>query len=79
MMAENLNLFGTPKQQLEIVNDAIFSILRGGQSYKIGTRQLTRADLAQLRQMQSQLQSQLAAGQDGRLFGDTVVAVFDGR
>lgn len=78
-MAENLNLFGTPKQQLEIVNDAIFSILRGGQSYKIGTRQLTRADLAQLRQMQSQLQSQLAAGQDGRLFGDTVVAVFDGR
>ena len=74
-MSENINLFGSPQQQLEVVNDAIVSILRGGQSYKIGTRQLTRADLAQLRQMQSQL----AAGRDSSLFGDTVVAVFEGR
>ncbi|MCI8950047.1 MAG: peptidylprolyl isomerase [Lachnospiraceae bacterium] len=78
-MSENINLFGSPQQQLEVVNDAIVSILRGGQSYKIGTRQLTRADLAQLRQMQSQLQSQIAAGRDSSLFGDTVVAVFEGR
>lgn len=48
-MAENAIFpFGTPKEQLDAVNQAIYSILAGGQSYRIGTRSLTRADLAEL-------------------------------
>ena len=39
------------KQLLQEVNTAIRTILVGGQSYKIGSRQLTRADLGMLRSM----------------------------
>lgn len=79
MMEENIKLFGSPADQLEVVNEAIYAILKGGQSYKIGTRQLTRADLALLYDMQMKLQSLASGNQDGPLFGDTVVAVFEGR
>ena len=40
--------YGTPEKQLQILNEAIYNILMGGQSYKIGTRSLTRADLGTL-------------------------------
>ena len=33
-------------EMLEQVNSAISAVLAGGQSYKIGSRSLTRADLA---------------------------------
>ena len=33
-------------EMLTEVNNAIYAVLVGGQSYKIGTRQLTRADLS---------------------------------
>lgn len=75
----NIDIFGTPEQQLTIVNEAIYTVLKGGQSYRIGTRQLTRADLALLYDMQRKLQSVVSGGQEGMLLGDTVVAVFDGR
>ena len=35
-----------PAELLEQVNKAIAAVLVGGQSYKIGSRSLTRADLA---------------------------------
>ena len=41
----------TPQQRLQEVNEAIQAVLLGGQSYKIGSRSLTRADLALLRAM----------------------------
>ena len=41
----------TPKQMLSEVNKAISTVLVGGQSYKIGSRQLTRADLGMLREL----------------------------
>ena len=41
----------TPQQRLQEVNKAIQAVLLGGQSYKIGSRSLTRADLALLRAM----------------------------
>lgn len=44
--------FGTQEEQLEAVNKAIYTILVGGQSYKIGSRSLTRADLSELYAMQ---------------------------
>lgn len=78
-MDENIKLFGSPADQLEIVNEAIYAVLKGGQSYKIGTRQLTRADLALLYDMQMKLQSLVAGNQVSPLFGDTVTAVFEGR
>lgn len=69
----------TPAQMLTEVNKAIQSILLGGQSYKIGSRSLTRADLSLLRSMRNDLQAQLAGEAQSSLFSDTYVAVFDGR
>lgn len=69
----------TPSQMLSEVNKAIQSILVGGQSYKIGSRSLTRADLGMLRDMQHDLQAQLASEAGSSLFSDTYVAVFEGR
>lgn len=78
-MAEELELFGKPEEQLAVVNEAIYAVLRGGQSYRIGTRSLTRADLTLLWEMQRKLQAALLDDDDNPLFRDTVVAVFDGR
>lgn len=77
-MANNLTDY-TPAQMLAEVNKAIQAILIGGQSYKIGSRSLTRADLALLRSMKNDLEAQAAAAEDGGLFSDTYVAFFDGR
>lgn len=68
----------TPAEQLRVVKDAIYAIMVGGQSYKIGSRQLTRADLAQLRAMKKELEAEVVQEQTD-IFGDTFVGVFDGR
>ena len=68
----------TPAELLAQVDVAITKILAGGQSYKIGSRQLTRADLKELYAIRRDLQAQAAAGTPG-LLDDTYVAVFDGR
>ena len=70
--------FGTQEEQLEAVNKAIYTILVGGQSYKIGSRSLTRADLSELYAMQKALRSEIENDGDTGLLGDTSVAVFDG-
>jgi len=68
----------TPQEMLNQVNAAITNVLAGGQSYKIGSRQLSRADLAMLYEMQKDLQAQVASGSPG-LLDDCYVAIFDGR
>lgn len=68
----------TPAEQLKVVKDAIYAIMVGVQSYKIGSRQLTRADLAQLRAMKKELEAE-AVQEQTDIFGDTFVGVFDGR
>ena len=68
----------TAKEMLAQVNAAITSVLAGGQSYKIGSRQLNRADLSKLYEMQRDLQAQVAAGEPG-LLDDSYVAVYEGR
>lgn len=68
----------TPEGLLQEVNTAITKILVGGQSYKIGSRQLTRADLKELYAIRNDLQAQAASGTPG-LLDDCYVAVFDGR
>jgi hypothetical protein len=60
------------------VNTAISKILLGGQSYQIGSRKLTRADLKELYAIRNDLQAQAAAGTPG-LLDDCYVAVFDSR
>ncbi|MCI2105415.1 MAG: peptidylprolyl isomerase [Intestinimonas sp.] len=68
-----------PAELLEQVNTAISTVLAGGQSYKIGSRSLTRADLAMLKSMRDDLEAQLTAENDAGLLGRTYVAFFDGR
>lgn len=43
------NTTAAPAELLEQVNKAITTVLVGGQSYKIGSRSLTRADLSMLK------------------------------
>lgn len=69
----------TAESMLKEVNNAIFNVLVGGQSYKIGSRQLTRADLSMLREMKKELEAQINAESGSCLLDDTYVAFFDGR
>ena len=48
------------QEMLEQVNSAIIAIAAGGQSYKIGSRSLTRADLKQLYTIKNDLEAQIA-------------------
>ena len=66
-------------EMLEQVNSAISAVLAGGQSYKIGSRSLTRADLAMLKTLRDDLEAQLAADESGPLLGRTYMAFFEGR
>lgn len=68
-----------PAELLEQVNAAISTVLAGGQSYKIGSRAMTRADLAMLKAMRDDLEAQLSAADSGCLLGRTYMAYFDGR
>ncbi|MDE7299928.1 MAG: peptidylprolyl isomerase [Lachnospiraceae bacterium] len=79
MAVENDNVQITTKGMLEQVNAAITAICAGGQSYRIGSRSLTRADLKQLYAMRSDLTAQVAAENSGSLLDGCSVAVFDGR
>ena len=54
--AINLETFSN-RELLSHVDAAIQNILVGGQSYKLGSRSLTRADLALLRQMRRRARS----------------------
>ena len=65
---------GTVREQLENINEAIYNILSGGQSYKIGSRSLTRADLATLIAERNRLESQLDGG--GSLLAGAYAADF---
>ena len=69
----------TPAELLAEVNKAIQAVLVGGQSYKIGSRSLTRADLNLLLATRNDLTAQIEAGEAHGLFSDTSVAFFDGR
>ena len=69
----------TANEMLEEVNNAIYSVLVGGQSYKIGTRQMTRADLNLLYKIKNDLMAQVQSENGNHLSDDTYVAIFSGR
>ena len=68
----------TAAEMLQQVNEAITNVLIGGQSYQIGSRRLTRADLSMLQTMKKELQAEVNAEGTG-LLDNTYVAFFDGR
>ena len=69
----------TKEQQLAEVNKAIYAVLAGGQSYSIGSRSLTRADLSLLKKMREELEAEITAESSAQLLDNTFVALFDGR
>lgn len=69
----------TASEMLSQVNQAIMNIMVGGQSYQIGSRKLTRADLSTLRTMKKELEAQVNAEGSSELLDNTYVAVFEGR
>lgn len=71
---ENLS----PSDMLKEVNKAMTTVLVGGQSYKIGSRSLTRADLGMLRELRNELQAQVN-DQNSGLLDNTYVSIFGGR
>lgn len=76
---EEIGLQGmSSEQMLEEVNKAIVTVMMGGQSYKIGSRSLTRADLGQLKELRKTLAAEVAQGDQG-LLGGAFVAQFEGR
>lgn len=69
----------TAAEMLQQVNEAITKVLIGGQSYQIGSRKLTRADLSMLRAMKKELQAEVNAEGSSSFLDNTYVAFFDGR
>lgn len=61
--------FETPADQLHELNEAIYKILAGGQSYKIGSRSLTRADLSALIAERDRLEAQIQGSQSTLIYG----------
>ena len=74
-MAEGI----TAAEMLQQVNEAITNVLVGGQSYQIGSRKLTRADLSMLRTLKKELQAEGSAEGESSILDNTYVAMFDGR
>ena len=68
-----------PGERLAQVDAAIAAVLAGGQSYKLGSRSLTRADLTQLRALRDDLAAQAAQENSEGLLHGVYVARFDGR
>lgn len=70
----------TDKEMLEQVNAAISAIAVGGQSYSIGSRSLTRANLSELRATKADLEARIAAAErSDTLLGGTSTVFFEGR
>ncbi|MHB8149977.1 MAG: hypothetical protein ACYDIB_07420 [Desulfobulbia bacterium] len=65
-------------ERLALYKAAERAILEGSQEYQIGKRRVTRASLSEIRAEIVNLESRLAAAQNGGLFGHSVT-VFGGR
>lgn len=69
----------TTEMMLSEVETAITTVLVAGQSYKIGSRSLTRADLNLLIKMRNDLRTQLSQEGSNGLLDNAYLAVFEGR
>ena len=68
--------YDSPQAQLKVLNDAIYAILAGGQSYKIGSRSLTRADLGTLISERDKIEQKLDDSEASPLFSGTFASYF---
>ena len=66
------------EEMLKEVKKAIYAVMVGGQSYKIGSRELTRANLTELKNMKVMLEAEISQV-SGEIFDNTFVAKFGGR
>ena len=64
------------QEQFSEINKAIATIQEGGQSYRIGNRQLSRADLSLLYKERDRITGEINAQENGGIFR---VAVFNRR
>lgn len=69
----------TKEQLFQEVDKAIYAILVGGQSYKIGSRSLTRANITELRRLRADLAAEIATEGKSSLLDGASVAFFEGR
>lgn len=71
----------TARELLVQVNKAISAILLTGQTYSIGSRSLTRANITELRKLRAELQAEVAAedAANSGLLDNTYVSWFQGR
>ena len=69
----------TTEMMLSEVETAITTVLTAGQSYKIGSRSLTRADLNLLIKMRNDLRTQLTQEGSNGLLDNTYLEVYEGR
>jgi hypothetical protein len=67
------------EEMLKNVDSAIIAVASGGQSYKIGSRELTRANLKDLYSIKNDLAAQLNSDNSPHLLDNCYVAVFSGR
>ena len=67
------------EEMLKNVDNAIIAVASGGQSYKIGSRELTRANLKELYSIKNDLTAQLNSDNGSHLFDNCSVAIFSGR
>ena len=68
------------RELLSQVTKAISAIMLTGQSYSIGSRSLTRANLTELRNLKAELEAEIEADENNSpLFGNCTVAFFEGR
>ena len=78
-MADEKLDYSDPSLLLSEVNKAIATVMVGGQSYKIGSRSLTRANLTELRNLRADLAAQVEEQGNADFFRNTFAAFFEGR
>ena len=69
----------TAEEMLESVNSAIVAVTSGGQSYKIGSRELVRAGLKDLYNVKNDLTAKINDSGNSHLIDNCHVGVFSGR
>lgn len=78
-MADEKLDYSDPSLLLSEVNKAIATVMVGGQSYKIGSRSLTRANLTELRNLRADLAAQVEEQGNTDFFRNTYAAFFEWR
>ena len=78
-MADEKLDYSDPSLLLSEVNKAIATVMVGGQSYKIGSRSLNRANLPELRNLRADLAAQVEEQGNTDFFRNTYAAFFEGR